>query len=173
MGLVWLRDLGIADPMVMPDWVFGDRRPLRLEGKATGATMFFVTSDVTLPGRMVVWQVGFWLGYLATGGQYVRLGLVGREPVDEAGFLGAPPLLEGFGEHGREPRRIFVDRNQDAWRVDCRLLVVTGGMRICAGFFGGASNYMGVTIVYSVVPERVPEWVGRRLVAGGPVDGIV
>jgi hypothetical protein len=162
---VRLADLGIDDPLQMPDWVFGERRPILLEFYSAAGGAGLVISEVAMPARLVVWSVGFQRSYGGVTTDYVRIGFVAGQPANDAAMVGCVPLLRGCGVPGAEPRRITFGTYMYFWDFSCRLLVASEGGRLCGSFAGGAGTNvsMKVMVVYSVVPDHVPVAVAKHL----------
>jgi hypothetical protein len=169
MGPVSLGELGIVDVAALPDWVFGERRVIRLEGEVATVTFGMFMGPNALPPRILVWEVCLWMGFGSTAGQYARLGLCDVKPANEAGMLLNGALLPGVGRDGAEPRKIFLVHQTQPLRMKMRQLVATGGGRLCAGFYnpGGTTYTFAAAITYSGVPEFVSDGVARILLGGG------
>jgi hypothetical protein len=162
---VSLADLGVEDVSQLPDWVFGDRDVIHLEILLGGSGSGALISNVAFPGRIMLWRLFFRHTYTSGAGDYVRIGLASGVPASEAEMLECRPLLTQFGEAGAGLDRVVFGAFMQPWGYDLREVVSTDRLKLVVWYYsaGGANAGLGVGVVYSRVPDRIPVWIARHL----------
>lgn len=168
-GDILLSDLGVADPLVLPDWLLGRREFAHVEVFSPAAAGIGGSGSRIFEDDIILWEWGYWLGYTSSTGTYLRVGLGEGTPATEAAMLMCSPLVAGFGRVGPEPRRISCDRASTQFRCQTRSRVAAKGRVLVAWLDSGATanEYLNVWCVFSLVPDRMPVWAARYLGLSG------
>ena len=101
-----IRNWGINKIMQLPDSMLGRRFCVSCAITATQGALVWDISEVALPERTVLWNVGVWSGVAGFYSEYFRMALGDQLPTAAAMMNALEPLVPGLGLQGAGPRQI-------------------------------------------------------------------
>lgn len=147
--------------MRLPDWCFGRRWPVYVEGYAAGDVLAYDISEVGLPERGVIWEFGCIASCNNARQDWFRLVLGHNLPATIAEVDLLEPLLMGFGIQGAAPRHMRFVTTADHMNIHLRQPRTFNGKKLILEISCMATIYMTVQawVVVSDLPREVPDWL--------------
>ena len=155
-----ISNWGWGQILELPDHLFGRRYCVGCNLGRGGPGNSYAISDMSLPEKMVIWELN-----LETGGSwdeynYISLALGDHLPANDAEFDVLEQLFPDIGLRTGTRRDFPVRRNSIFNLSRVKIGVDTAGQRLVGR---GETSFFGYTdvqaiLVVSSVPRSIPEW---------------
>lgn len=149
-----------ARVMQLPDHVFGERKVTGCWIATAGSSVYWDISAVSLPAKIVMWQLHIWTSRQEYLQNRLRLAFGATVPTSEAEMDALTPVLEDYGDTDYTPPRIEINIEEIPVDLRLRQLADTDGKKLVMEVANPNDSYIGVRVglVYSAVPSEIPAW---------------
>lgn len=159
-----IRNWAVDRIMQLPDCCFGRRWPVLLRFAATEGFQHYDISEMSLPEKCVLWELGFWCWDAAqTAPWFVSLKLGDQLPATDAEFVALADFMSGFGQYFGGVYRMSGVWNSSIWIRNLKVLIPSAGRRLVGRVTKLTTNVDSrVVAVISSFPTEVPDWLVSR-----------